>query len=163
MYRISLIFVLSLATFCTNAVPATASDDEPITLIGTVVKWRYPNAEIGKSEMSDAATIDASGERTAPSTLLKSTMTTDALPEKVVAFYQDLLKRDAANDSKLGIGPDVGRSVVFSDESEGRSFALHTIVVNSDNVSTTIIISRGENEKLTHISWKQYLKHKVGG
>ncbi len=39
----------------------TASAEEPITLIGTMVKWRYPNAEIGKSEMSDAATIAADG------------------------------------------------------------------------------------------------------
>jgi hypothetical protein len=159
MNLISTIIVLSLALFFSDAVPAMATEDQPITLIGTIVKWRYPDAEIGKSEMSDAATIDASGDRTVPSTFLKTTMTTQDSMEKVVGFYQDLLKRDATTDSKLGIGPKVGRSVVSSDESEGRPFAFHVIMVNSENTSTTLIISRGENEELTRISWKQYLKH----
>ena len=119
--------------------PVSVSADEPVTLIGTIVKWRYPDAEIGKSEMSDAATIDAKGNRTVPSTVLKTTMVTRDSVDKVLAFYRDLLTRNPTNDGKLGIGPNVGRSVVFSDESEGRPFAFHTIVVNSANSSTTLI------------------------
>ena len=63
----------------------------------------------------------------------------------------------------LGIGGQAGRSVVFSDESEERPFAFHTIVVNTANSSTILIITRGNDEKLTRITWKQYLKHEVGG
>ena len=127
------------------------------------MKWRYPDAEIGKSEMSDAATIDASGKRTAPSTVLTTTMVTRDSVDKVLAFYRDLLTRNPTNDRKLGLAPQVGRSVVFSDESDGRPFAFHTIVVNSANTSTTLIITRGDDEEHTRITWKQYLKHEVGG
>ncbi len=141
----------------------TASADEPITLIGTIAKWRYPDAEIGESEMADAATIDADGKRTVPSSVLKTTMVTRDSVDKVLAFYRDLLTRNAKNDGKLGIEPQVGRSVVVSDESDGCPFAFHTITVNSANSSTTLIITRGDHEARTRITWKQYLKHEVGG
>lgn len=154
---------LPFALFCAAVLSITASADEPVTLIGTIVKWRYPDAEIGKSEMSDAATIDADGKRTVPSTLLKTTMVTGDSVDKVLAFYRDLLTRNPTNDGKLGIGPQVGRSVVFSDESDGRPFAFHTIAVNVANASTILIITRGDDEELTRITWKQYLKHEVGG
>lgn len=162
MRTIRLAMILLLALSATMFVAPTAFADEPVTLIGTIVKWRYPEADIGKSEMSDAATIDAQKNRTVPSSLLKTTMTTPASVEKVVAFYRDLLTRNSTNDEKLGIGPDVGRSVVFSDDSEGHSLSLHTIVVNSANSSTTLIITRAQGDEKTRITWKQYLRHEVG-
>ncbi len=149
---LSLMAVMSIASFA----------DEPITLIGTIVKWRYPDAEIGNSKMSDAATIDASGMRTVPSSMLTTTMTTPDPVDKVLTFYRDLLTRNPANDKKLGLAAKVGRSVEFSDESEGRPFAFHTIVVHSTNASTILCITRGEGEELTSITWKQYLKHEIG-
>ena len=135
---------------------------EPVTLLGTIVKWRYPDAAIGKSVMADAETIAADGKRTAPSSVLTTTMTTGDSVEKVVAFYRDLLNRNRANDKKLGDDPKAGQSVVFSDESEGRPFAFHTILVNSTNSSTTIMITRGGDEETTRITWKQYVKHEIG-
>lgn len=163
MERVCHKMLMSLPLFCAMAMPVSASADEPVTLIGTVVKWRYPAAEIGKSQMSDAATVDADGNRTVPSTVLKTTMVTGDSIDKVLAFYRDLLTRNPTNDGRLGIRPNVGRSVVFSDESEGRPFAFHTIVVNSAKSSTTLIITRGQGEEQTHITWKQYLNHEVGG
>lgn len=74
-------------------------------------------------------------------------------------------------NSKLGIDPQVGRSVVFSDESEGRHFALHTIVVNSAKhraankcrlslrESRVLQFFRGakdDDEETTRITWTQY-------
>jgi hypothetical protein len=135
---------------------------EPVALIGTIVKWRYPDAEIGKSEMADAATIAADGQRTVPSSVLKTTMLTGDPVDKVLAFYRDLLTRNPVNDSKLGIDPKLGRSVVFSDDSEGRPFAFHTIAINSGNTSTTLIITRGDQENATKITWTQYVRHEVG-
>ena len=152
----------SMAFVCVAASAIAASADEPVTLIGTIVKWRYPDAEIGKSQMSDAATIDADGRRTVPSSILTTTMTTADSVDKVLAFYQELLKRSPASDDKLGIGRQVGRSVVFNDESDGRPFAFHTIVINDKDTSTILIITRGKDEKHTHITWKRYLKHDVG-
>ncbi len=152
-----------LAFLCATAMSAVAFADEPVTLLGTIVKWRYPDAEIGKSQMSDAATIDRDGKRTVPSSVLKTTMMTRDPVDDVIAFYRELLTRDATNDSKLGIGVTVGRSVVFSDESDGCPFAFHTIVVNSTGTSTTLVITRGADEEQTRITWKQYIKHEVGG
>ncbi|MCA9199513.1 MAG: hypothetical protein KDA87_18340 [Planctomycetales bacterium] len=135
--------------------------DEPVRLIGTIVKWRYPDAEIGKSEMADAATVDSSGKRTVPSSILKTTMTTPDPVDNVLAFYRNLLTCDPADDDKLGLAAGTGRSVVFSDESENRPFQFHTILVHSRNRSTTIVITRGPNEAQTVITWKQYLRHEV--
>jgi hypothetical protein len=165
MDRVHFNILVALAVFCATVVSVSVavSADEPVTLIGTIVKWRYPGAEIGKSEMSDAATIDAKGSRTVPSTVLTTSMVTADSVDKVLAFYRDLLTRNSTNDGTLGIEPNVGRSVVFSDESEGRPFAFHTIVVNSANHSTTLIITRGKDEERTYITWKQYLKHEVRG
>lgn len=136
-----------------------APADEPVTLIGTIVKWRYPDAEIGKSEMSDAATVKLDGERTVPSTDLRTTMTTDDSVDKVIAFYKTLLTRSAANDAQLGFGPDEGISIRFSDESAGRNFELHTVLVNAANISTVVIVTRGNGESQTHITWKQFRRH----
>ncbi len=163
MRPIRSIMTLLLTLACATVDSRIAYADEPVTLIGTIVKWRYPDAEIGNSEMSDGATIAADGERTTPSSVLKTTMLTTDSVDNVLAFYRDLLTRKPTSDEKLGIGPLIGRSVVFNDESDGRPFAFHTIVVNSDNTSTTLIVTRGEDEKQTHITWKQYLNHKVGG
>jgi hypothetical protein len=145
------------------AMLVTASAEEPMTLIGTIAKWQYPDADINKSEMSDAATIAADGERIVPSTVLKTTMSTVDAVDKVLESYRALLTRNPVNDSKLGTDATTGRSVIFSDESEGRPFEFHTILVNSANSSTTLIITRGKDEGRTHITWKQYLIHEVGG
>ena len=163
MRRIDRAMPLSFVLLCATVVAHTASADEPVTLFGTIMKWRYPDAEIAKSEMSDAATIAADGKCTTPSSVLKTTMATPDSVDKVLAFYRDLLTRSATNDEKLGIGPKVGRSVVFSDESAERPFAFHTIFVNSANASTTLIVTRGNDEEQTRITWQQYLKHEIGG
>ena len=135
MQRMSAVMPVSLSLFCATVMSVTASADEPVLLIGTIVKWRYPDAVIGKSEMSDAATIDASGKRTVPSTVLRTTMVTRDPVGKVLGFYRDLLTRNPANDSKLGIAPQGGRSVVFSDESDGRPFGLLSNVVFEESCS----------------------------
>lgn len=157
MNRYFIIAVMcAIAVTCAIAVPAAA---EPITLMGTIVKWQYPDAVIDTATMSDAATINADGDRTVPSTEMKTTMVTDDSVDKVIAFYRELLTRNNANDERLGIQSDAGRSVIFSDESEGRPFEFHTILVNSENRSTTLIITRGKDEEKTHITWKRYLRH----
>jgi hypothetical protein len=157
-----LVFVTSNASTDLCGADETNRPKEPVTLIGTIVKWRYPDAEIGNSVMADAATIAADGKRTVPSSVLKTTMRTGDSVDQVVAFYRNLLTRNPANDAKLGDDPKAGRSVVFSDESEGRPFAFHIIVINSANKSTTIMITRGLNEETTRITWTQYLKHEIG-
>ena len=82
MSKIALFMLATLLTV--NPANSHAADDEPLTLLGTIFKWRYPESKIHKSQMSDAATMDADGKRTVPSTLLKTTLTTPDSAEKVV-------------------------------------------------------------------------------
>ncbi len=147
---------------CTNISVLDVRANEPITLLGTIVKWRYPDAEIGKSEISDAATTDASGKRTVPSSVMMTTMMTDDSVEKVIAFYKDLLARSSQSDAKIGIDGKSGASVIISDDSNGRQIDFRTILVNGHNTSTVLIITRATGESKTHITWKQYLKHGIG-
>ena len=98
MQRFKLFRPVTIALLSVIAVTHASYADEPVTLIGTIVKWRYPDAEIGRSEMADAATTAADGERTIPSSILKTTMTTPDSVSKVLAFYRKLLKRNQTND-----------------------------------------------------------------
>ena len=139
------------------------SPDEPVMLLGTIVKWQYPDSKINGAEMSDAATVDASGKRTVPSVLLKTTMTTKDTVEDILMFYRTLLTRDLKFNDKLGAEQNTSRSVIFNDESNGCSFAFHTIIVNTSKTSTTIIVTRGTEENETRITWKQYLRLEIGG
>ncbi len=155
MYRFCACFALCCFVLCSG----TCQADEPLTLIGTIVKWRYPDAEIGKSQMSDAATVDANGKRTVPSTLLKTTMVTNDPVEKVVDYYKSSLVRKDDKDSPLGQNKEEGVSVLFDDESTDRSLQCHTVLVNSANNTTVIVISRATGETQTYITWKQYVQH----
>ena len=149
--------------FCLAALSFAATDDEPVTLLGTIVKWQYPESKINGAEIADAATVDASGKRTVPSVVLKTTMTTKDSVEDVLKFYRTLLTRDPKIDDKLGVQSDAGKSVTFNDESDGRPFAFHTIIVNTSTTSTTLIVTRGTDENKTWITWKRYSRHEIGG
>lgn len=162
--RLAYSFVpFSLVIIAVASLASPAFADEPVTLMGTIVKWRYPGAEMAQTEMSDGATTDADGKRTVSSSVLKTTMTTPDPVDSVLKFYRELLTRNQANDSRLGIEATTGRSVLFSDDSNGQPFALHTVVINSRNASTTIIVTRGAGEDRTRIVWKQYLTLETGG
>lgn len=152
---------LTAVLFTSLTLLPLAAATEPITLLGTIVKWQYPGSEILPAQMSDAATMDAEGRRTMPSTLMETTMTTPDSVEDVMAFYHKLLDRDSSDAKQLTLDPGVGCSIVFSDESVGRPFAFHLILVNIKNSSTTLVITRGTDEEQTRITWKQYLAHDV--
>ena len=154
--------ILALMLSCSVAALVAKAEEEPVLLIGTIVKWQYPGAKIGGAEASDGATVDAAGKRPVASTVMKTTMTTKDPVEEVVKFYRALLARDEKTADKLGVKPGEGQSVTFGDESAGRPFALHTILVNTARTSTVIIITRGAEEKETRITWKRYLVHEVG-
>lgn len=125
---------------------ATAGEQQ--SLLQTIAEWRYPDSALTSTRASDGATVDAKGDRTVESTVSRTVMTTEASVEKVLEFYKAKLKVVTDDTS--------GRSVVFSDESDGRPFALHTVIVNTNDTSTTLVITRGKEESKTHIAWKQY-------
>ena len=135
--------------------------DQPKTLLTRIAEWQYPGADLSKSTMGDAATVDQDGNRTVPSVHCKTVLTTDDPIDKVVKYYKDKLTKKA--DLKPGAktdsnAPATGRSVTFHSDVSGRPVAIHIISVNSGHVSTTLVISRAQSESQTHIAWSQYEK-----
>ena len=139
-------------------ITTTATADEPLTLMGTILQWQYPQSKLSGSEMSDVPTVNADGKRTAASMVCKTNMTTDDSVEKVLAFYQKKLTPNPKADDKTKAEWKDGRAVLISDESAGRPFALHTILVTTKSTSTTLTVSRGSSETETHINWKHYVR-----
>jgi hypothetical protein len=131
------------------------------SLMTAIAEWQYPGADISGASLSDAATTNASGERKVPSVQYKTVLTTKDPMAKVIQYYNAKLKPvsgtipGSANDKPA---TDFGRSVTFQDDSENRPLAIHIILVNSDNSSTTLVISRAEKESETHIAWTRYLR-----
>lgn len=149
--------ILLLAT-CTSATTCLAVAEEPTTLMGMIAPWAYPKSTMSGAQMSDAATVDSEGNRTVQSIVCNTTMITDDSVEKVLAFYKTKLAPDKNADAKTKEKLKGGRSVLVSDDSDGRPFSLHTILVNTATTSTTLIISRAKSEKQTHIVWKHYTR-----
>ena len=149
----SLITVLANAAFCHAA--------EPLRLMPMIAEWQYPDSKFNGASMGDAATVNRSGERTVPSVLCKTVLTTKDPMAKVIEYYKTKLKQ--GTDSKTTksddkSGAESGRSVMFHDDSQGRPLGIHIIIVNTDKSSTTLVISRAETESETHIAWTRYLR-----
>lgn len=135
--------------------------EEPRSLMATLAEWRYPDSKTNSASMSDAATVNDAGERTIQSIQCKTVMTTADPMAKVIDYYKTKLK--PVGDSKTAQPTDKladhsGRSVTFHDDSENRPLAIHMILVNTDKVSTTLVISRTATESETHIAWTQYMR-----
>jgi len=150
--------VIQLFATCAFATCRVAVADEPVSLMGSIAQWAYPKSAVNGAEMSDAATVDSEGNRTVQSIVCKTTMSTDDPVEMVLAFYKMKLALDENADAETKEALKGGRSVLVSDDSDGRPFALHTILVNTATTSTTLIISRADSEKQTHIVWKHYAR-----
>ena len=111
--------------------------------------------------MEGTGTVGRSGERTLPSVLCKTVLTTKDPIAKVIEYYETKLKPEA--DPKTATpeskpGTDAGRSVMFQDDSQGRPLRIHIIIVNTEKSSTTLVISRAETESETHIAWTHYVR-----
>jgi hypothetical protein len=137
-------------------------DQEPPTLMTMIGRWQYPDSKISGATLTDAATMNAAGERTRPSVQYKAVLTTKDPMSKVVAFYKSKLKPAATSKTEKPDeqpASDSGRSVTFQDDSEERPVAIHIIFVNTDKASTTLVISRAATETETHIAWSHYERH----
>ena len=122
-----------------------------MTMIG---RWQYPGSKISGATLTDAATMNAAGERTRPSVQYRAVLTTkDSIP-KVTAYYENSLKPSAASKTAQS-----EQSVTSQDDSRGRPVAIHMIFVNTETSSTTLVITRAESESETHIAWARYERH----
>ncbi len=127
------------------------------SLMSMISAWRYPDSTIQGATMSDGETVNSLGERTTPSLKCKTVFTTPDSVNKVLGYYKSKLKavpKTAAEPQSPE--SESGRSVTFHNDSDGRPIALHVIVVNTGKSTTTLVISRGQNEARTHIAWTYY-------
>ena len=150
------LFTLTALALISSLAP-TLAFAEQLSLMQMIAQWQFPGSSMNGAEMSDGATIGADGKRTTRSIVCKTVMTTDAAIDKVLEYYKTKLtpgKVDGNDEAEMPEG--VGRSVVFSDDSDGRPFALHTVFVNTADTSTTLVITRGKGESKTYIGWKHY-------
>ena len=139
----------------------TSQAEEPPTLMGRIAEWRYPNSKVNGATMSDAATINEQGERTVPSIQCKAVLITRDPVAKVLEYYRSkVASKTNGDDAEANDQPrtDSSRSVTFHGDSENRPLALHMILINTDDTSTTLVISRAEMETETHIAWTQYVR-----
>ena len=159
MLRTSMFTFAFLAAVFSSACLCNA--EEPRSLMATLSEWQYPDSKINGASMSDAATLNDAGERTIQSIQCKTVFTTADPMAKVIEYYKTKLK--SAGDSKTAQptgkpAAQSGRSVTFHDDSENRPLAIQVILVNTDKVSTTLVISRTATESETHIAWTQYMR-----
>lgn len=123
------------------------------TLLGMLGEWRYPDSKFGGAEMSDAVVKGISSVK------CRARLRTPDAMDKVVAYYLDQLKVDSDGDplgSKAGERVTTDRAVVIQDNSDGRKLKLTTIHVHEKRSSTTLTISRSQDENETRIAWTHF-------
>jgi hypothetical protein len=142
---ISVVGLMCLDLRCGHAAPP-----ESATLLGMLAEWKYPGSEFHGAEMSDG------GSRRLQSVKCKAVLTTADPVEKVEKYYVEKFPsgpQDVASPDTV-----VAQTVSTQDDSTGRPLQLRVIVVNRATTSTTLVISRSEGEKRTHIAWSHYLR-----
>jgi hypothetical protein len=130
---------------------ATGEGRAPLTLLGTLADWTYPGSErIGEATMSDG------GNPRIQSVKCTAVLTTPDPVEKVADYYE---KKFATPENA---GPEIdaakAASVNVLDDSNGRPVSVRVVTVHRADTSTTLAISRGKDERLTHIAWSHYIR-----
>lgn len=151
--RIALAALGVLALACNLALADDPPAKKNVTLLGMLSEWQYPGSQFHGAETSDAAVSGVSSIKS------KAVLTTPDSADKVVAYYREKLKVDAAGRNlgeKDGQRITTPRSVSIQDDSNGRPLKLYVIAVNEAGTSTTLVVSRSEGEKTTHIAWSQF-------
>ncbi len=110
-----------------------------------VPEWKYPG-----SDHLDGLSMSDAGMPPMQAIKCEAILTTPDPVDKVVAFYVEKLKKDAA------------KTISSQDDSKARPVTLRVIVVNRVDTSTTLVISRAEGEKETHIAWSHHIRVGAG-
>jgi hypothetical protein len=162
MRPLQTILALGAAIICSGGMarppvnPDRPNGQKQITLMQTLEEWKYPDSILhGGASMSDG------GNRMLQSIKCRAILTTPDPIEKVVNFYSkrliappDVILPNTKADELVADG----KSVSIQDDSQGRPLALKVIVVHKDDTSTTLVISRANDEKETHIAWSHYIR-----
>jgi hypothetical protein len=127
-----------------NVEPDTS---EAKNLLTRISEWQYTNSRMSGATASNATTVNAKGEITTPSIHCKTVLITADPIDKVFDYYKSKLAQNTV--SKTGEETTVvssrtsGRSVTFHSDSDGRPVEIHMILINSERMSTTLMISNG--------------------
>lgn len=133
--------------------PPSASPPK-MTLMGTLADWKYPGSKmLGGASMSDG------GNPLVADVKCQAILTTSDPLDKVVKFYSERIQTPPATggpNPKADTKRADAKAVSNQDDSKGRPVALRVIVVSTADTTTTLVISRAESEKETHIAWSHY-------
>ncbi len=140
-----------IATIKAGSPPAPAEPKHSVTLLSTLEDWKYPDSKMPHGASMSTAEVPPS----IPSIRCQAILTTPDSFNKVVRFY----------NKKIGISPETNeagkggepKSVSVQSDSDGRPTAIEVISVRTKHASTTLVISRAEGEKETHIAWSHYI------
>lgn len=134
--------------------PAQSTQPARMTLLGTLSEWKYPG-----SDMPSGAVMSDGGIPRVQSVKCAAVLTTPDPIEKVIGYYAERFGTGESPDrqaEKAGAKKGEARSVSVQDDSQGRPVTLRVFVVNKADTSTTLVISRADGEKETHIAWSHY-------
>jgi len=155
MRRLTVLAIPSalLALFITSPLSGQGRADfgpQPFNLQRAVSEWQYPASRVQTS---------SGGGGSNPSGWVKkyqAIMITPDPIEKVVKFYEAKVGETAPDGGQIAKASarDAETSAVSTqDDSQGRPVSLRVIVAHRANETTTLVISRAEGEKETHIAW----------
>lgn len=150
----SLVAFAMVASLSLRAVQAAPPDG--ISLLQSLAEWQYPDSKmLGGASMSDGGNPHVQSAKCA------AVLTTPDPVEKVVAYYAEkfaVVEPAAPRPAKEDVKQADAKSVTVQDDSKGRPVAVCVFVVNKADTSTTLVISRAEGEKETHIAWSHYIR-----
>jgi hypothetical protein len=142
-----------------RAEPESGEEKPGILLLGTLEDWKYPGIKMPQgAEMRDA---EYSGIQ---SVELQAVLTTPDEFGKVASFYENKFgvtaegKAASATEAKSDEKPNEPQSVIVQDDSKDRPLAVRVFVVNRAKSSTTLVVSRADGEKETHIAWSEFIR-----
>jgi hypothetical protein len=142
---------LGVAAMSLGRGPVHAAKGDGVSLLQTLAEWQYPG-----SRLAGGATMSDGGNPTLQSVKCRAVLTTPDTIEDVITFYSEKFSPDAKANAKDGKAP--ARSVADQDDSLGRSVTVRVFVANTADTATTLVISRADGEKQTHIAWLHYLR-----
>jgi hypothetical protein len=137
------------AALWAEAAPDEGDAGEPITLMGRMEEWWYPEAQ-----MPHGASIGGGDSAGVYPAKCQTIWTTPDSVEKVMAYYEEKLGIDAEGN---GVERD-GRSTASLDDSKGRGMTVRVFSAGSADSTVTLVVSRGPDEEATHIAWTEFLR-----
>jgi len=126
-----------------------------------VSDWRYPDAAMPSSGGGSGGNTTGWGEHYTAIMLTPDPIETvvkfyDAKILEVAPFRERLAKSLAGGPNHSFGGGDADSGVLIQADSQGRPLTLRVIQLHWPNTTTTLVISRAEGEKQTHIAWSHF-------